>query len=99
MVTNEEAEIARKAVRGKADLPEPRWELINGIYDKLDQLICDEVNRNELTFIEVETIMKLMNLKLLKCEINHLVGISMAGKRCNNACNGCIEGKNNGCYT
>jgi hypothetical protein len=60
-----------------ADLPALRWELINDIYEKLDKMLSDEVNTNRLTFVEIETVMKLMSLKLLKCEVNHLVGISI----------------------
>ncbi len=79
MVATEERMEGRGNGNGtvKGDLPALRWELINDIYEKLDKMLSDEVNTNRLTFVEIETVMKLMSLKLMKCEVNHLVGISI----------------------
>lgn len=79
MATSEqvrEIEEGKRATVKKA-MPALRWELVNNVYEKLDQLLSDEVNANKLTFVEIEAVMKLMELKLLKCEVKHLVGISV----------------------
>ena len=78
MATSEEVkEIGGKSATVKKALPSLRWELINEVYEKLDQLLSDEVNSNKLTFVEIEAVMKLMELKLLKCEVKHLVCMSV----------------------
>ena len=79
MATSEQVKDIEEGKRAtvKKALPALRWELVNGVYDKLDQLLSDEVNANKLTFVEIEAVMKLMELKILKCEVKHLVGMSV----------------------
>ncbi|GIU71508.1 MAG: hypothetical protein KatS3mg003_0987 [Candidatus Nitrosocaldaceae archaeon] len=50
----------------------PRWDIIDKVYKELEELLSKHVNDDKLTFIELETIIKLMSLRLLSAEIKHL---------------------------
>lgn len=50
----------------------PRWDIINKVYNELEELLYKHVSDDKLTFIELETIIRLMSLRLLSAEIRHL---------------------------
>jgi hypothetical protein len=47
----------------------PRWEYVNGLYDKLDGAFVEYVNKNDLTFMEMECAMKMFETKFLNEKI------------------------------
>ena len=77
----------------KGTLPALRWDLVNDIYNKLDDLLCDEVNKNKFTFVEIGAILQLMQLKVLKSEVKHLVGIALGDFSSKES-----DSKNGACY-
>ncbi len=51
---------------------EPRWDIISNVYQEIENILCNHINNDKLTFIELETIIKLLSLRLLSAEIKHL---------------------------
>ncbi len=82
----------------RSELPAIRWDAVNTVYEKLDNVFCEEVNKNQLTFVEIENVLSLMRLKVLKSEIKHLVGLSIGDIFKDRKCGGACE-KGEGCHT
>ncbi len=55
----------------------PRWDVINRVYKDLEELLYKHVNDDKLTFMELETIIRLMSLRLLSAEIKHLTSLML----------------------
>lgn len=51
------------------ETPEPRWDIVNELYDGLDQKIHDLFMEKKITYAEIEFAMIMMKEKLLQQKI------------------------------
>ena len=56
-----EQEIPQEEEKAKIN---PRWDLINELYDKIDNNIVDLGNKNEMNFVEISMAMHMINKKI-----------------------------------
>lgn len=46
------------------EVKEPRWSIINKVYDELDKVLTEAITKDELIFIEIRIIMMMLKEKI-----------------------------------
>ena len=46
------------------EIKEPRWSVINKVYDELDKALTEAITKEELIFIEINIIMMMLREKV-----------------------------------
>lgn len=59
----------------------PRWEHVNGLYDVLDSAFVEYVNKNDLTFMEMECAMKMFETKFLNEKIKIMMSFASVNEK------------------
>lgn len=57
----------------KEELPQPRLDVIDKIYDKVDTVLSEEAEKNNLSLMEMEILMLYINKKLEHQELITLI--------------------------
>ena len=53
-----------KVEEKKPDVPEPRWNIINEIFDGFDKVLGDKQDDEKLTFFEIQASIMMLNEKV-----------------------------------
>ena len=54
----------------KPDVPEPRWNVINELYDGFDKVLGDKQDDEKLTFFEIQASIMMLNEKVHQEKLN-----------------------------
>jgi len=46
------------------EVKEPRWSIINKVYDELDKVLTEAITKDELIFLEIRIIMMMLKEKI-----------------------------------
>ena len=59
-----------KKEEAKPDVPEPRWNVINELYDGFDKVLGDKQDDEKLTFFEIQASIMMLTEKVNQEKLN-----------------------------
>ncbi len=76
------------------DQPEPQWEVINKMYDEVDELMTKHISDNKMTFLEIGVVMMMLEEKFAQTKTMLYLQMGTEG----NTPNVSFEGKGENMY-